>query len=52
MKLISLHLPNHTTLKLTHPKEALDIIKIANVTIDEVVDRLLDEAADKILKED
>ena len=33
-------------------KEALDIMKIANVFVDEVVDRLLDEAAEKILKED
>jgi hypothetical protein len=33
-------------------KEALDVMKIANKVIDEVVDRLLHEAADKILKED
>ena len=33
-------------------KEALDIIKIANDAIDEVVDKLLNEAADKVLKED
>jgi hypothetical protein len=33
-------------------KEALDIIKIANEAIDEVVDKLLNEAADKVLKED
>jgi hypothetical protein len=33
-------------------KEALDIINIANDTIDEAVDRLLNEAADKILRED
>jgi hypothetical protein len=32
-------------------KEALDIIKIANDAIDEAVDRLLNEAADKVLKE-
>ena len=52
MQLRSIHLPNHTTLKLTHPsKEALDIIKIANDAIDEAVDRLLNEAADKVLKE-
>jgi hypothetical protein len=31
---------------------ALDIIKIANDAIDEAVDRLLNEAADKVLKED
>jgi hypothetical protein len=33
-------------------KEALDIIKIANDAIDEAVDKLLNEAADKDLKED
>jgi hypothetical protein len=33
-------------------KETLDIIKIANEVIDEVVDRLLHEAAEKVLKED
>ena len=33
-------------------KEALDIIKISNEAIDEAVDKLLNEAADKILKED
>jgi hypothetical protein len=33
-------------------KEALDMIKIANEDIDEVVEKLLNEAADKILKED
>jgi hypothetical protein len=33
-------------------KEALDIIKIANDAIDEVVDKLLNEVADKVLKED
>jgi hypothetical protein len=33
-------------------KEALDIIKIANDAIDEVVDKLLNEAADKVLKQD
>ena len=33
-------------------KEALDIIKIANDTIDEAVNRLLNEAADKVLRED
>jgi hypothetical protein len=30
----------------------LDIIKIANEAIDEVVDKLLNEAADKVLKEE
>jgi hypothetical protein len=33
-------------------KEALDIIKIANEAIDEAVNRLLNEAAEKVLKED
>jgi hypothetical protein len=33
-------------------KEALDIMSVANSIIDEVVDRLLNEAAEKILKED
>jgi hypothetical protein len=33
-------------------KEALDIMSIANSIIDEVVDKLLNEAAEKILKED
>jgi hypothetical protein len=33
-------------------KEALDVIKIANEVVNEVVDRLLYEAAEKILKED
>jgi hypothetical protein len=33
-------------------KEALDTIKIANDGIDEAVDRLLNEASDKVLKED
>jgi hypothetical protein len=33
-------------------KEALNIIKIANDAIDEAVDKLLNEAADKVLKED
>jgi hypothetical protein len=33
-------------------KEALDIIKIANDAIDEAVDRLLNEAANKVLRED
>jgi hypothetical protein len=32
-------------------KEALDVMKIANEVIDEVVDRQLHEAAEKILKE-
>jgi hypothetical protein len=33
-------------------KGALDIIRIANDAIDEAVNRLLDEAADKVLKDD
>jgi hypothetical protein len=33
-------------------KEALDIIRIANEAVDEAVDRLLNEAAEKVLKED
>jgi hypothetical protein len=33
-------------------KETLDVMKIANEVVDEVVDRLLHEAAEKILKED
>lgn len=33
-------------------KEALDIIKIANDAMDKAVDKLLNEAADKVLKED
>jgi hypothetical protein len=33
-------------------KEALDVMKIANEVVDEVVDGLLHEAAEKILKED
>jgi hypothetical protein len=33
-------------------KEALDIMSVANSIIDEVVEKLLHEAADKVLKED
>ena len=33
-------------------KEALDVMKIANEVVDEVVDKLLHEAAERILKED
>jgi hypothetical protein len=33
-------------------KEALDVMSIANTIVDEVIDRLLNEAAEKILKED
>jgi hypothetical protein len=33
-------------------KEALDVMKITNEVVDEVVDRLLHEADEKILKEE
>jgi hypothetical protein len=33
-------------------KEALDVMRIANEVVDEVVDKLLHEAAERILKED
>jgi hypothetical protein len=33
-------------------KEALDVISIANSIIDEVVDKLLNETAEKIIRED
>jgi hypothetical protein len=33
-------------------KEALDIIRIANEPVDEAIDRLLNEAVEKVLKED
>jgi hypothetical protein len=33
-------------------KEALDVISIANSIIDEVVDKLLNEASERILRED
>jgi hypothetical protein len=33
-------------------KEALDIIRIDNEVVDNVIDRLLNEAAEKVLKED
>jgi hypothetical protein len=33
-------------------KEALDVMSVVNTIVDEVVDRLLNEAAEKILKED
>jgi Mg/Co/Ni transporter MgtE len=33
-------------------KEALDIMSVVNSIIDEVIDKLLNEAAEKILKED
>jgi hypothetical protein len=33
-------------------KEALDVMSVTNSIIDEVVDKLLNEAAEKIIKED
>jgi hypothetical protein len=33
-------------------KESLDMIRIANEAVDEAVDRLLNKAAEKVLKED
>jgi hypothetical protein len=33
-------------------KGVLDIIRIANEAVDEAINRLLNEAADKVLKED
>jgi hypothetical protein len=33
-------------------KATLDVMSIANSTIDEVVDKLLNEATEKILRED
>jgi hypothetical protein len=33
-------------------KEALDIMSVANSIVDKVVEKLLNEAAEKILKED
>jgi hypothetical protein len=33
-------------------KEALDVMNVANSIVDEVVDRLVNEATEKILKED
>jgi phage-related holin len=33
-------------------KEALDIINMANFIIDEVVDKLLNEVAEKVLREE
>jgi hypothetical protein len=33
-------------------KEALDVMSLGNSIIDEVVDKLLNEAAEKILKEE
>jgi hypothetical protein len=33
-------------------KEALDVMKVANTILDEVVDKLLNEADERILKED
>jgi hypothetical protein len=33
-------------------KEALDVMMIANEVVDEVIDKLLHEAVERILKED
>jgi hypothetical protein len=33
-------------------KEVLDMIRIANEAVDEAIDRLLNEATEKVLKED
>jgi hypothetical protein len=33
-------------------KEALDVISVANSIVDEVVDKVLNEATEKILRED
>jgi hypothetical protein len=33
-------------------KEALDVMNVANTIVDEVIDRLLNEATEKVLKED
>jgi hypothetical protein len=33
-------------------KEALDVMSVANSIVDEVIDRLLNEVTEKILKED
>jgi hypothetical protein len=33
-------------------KEAIDIIRIANEAVDETVDRVLNEDAEEVLKED
>jgi hypothetical protein len=33
-------------------KEVLDVMKVTNTIVDEVVDRLLNEAAERMLKED
>jgi hypothetical protein len=33
-------------------KEALDVMSVANSIVNEVIDKLLNEAAEKILKED
>jgi hypothetical protein len=44
---------SHITLKLIHLwRGDLEVIRIANEAVDEDVDRLLNEAAEKVLKED
>jgi hypothetical protein len=44
---------SHITLKLIHLSRGdLEVIRIPNEVVDEDVDRLLNEAAEKVLKED
>jgi hypothetical protein len=53
LQLSSLTLRSYTILKLIHLwRGVLDIIRIANEAVDEAINRLLDEAADKVLKDD
>jgi hypothetical protein len=52
VQLNSLPHRSHTTLKPIHLWGALDVIRIANKAVDEAINRLLTEAADKVLKED
>jgi hypothetical protein len=49
---LSLLLEPYNPLADSVMKEALDIMSVANSIIDEVVDKLLNEAIEKILKED
>jgi hypothetical protein len=42
----------HNPLADPEKKEALDVISITNSIIDKVVDKLLNEAAEKILREE
>jgi hypothetical protein len=55
VQLSSLPLQSHMTPKLIHHpylKGALDVIRIANEAVDEAVNRLMEEAIDKVIKED